>query len=309
MVDTKKSAENVYMIDDDLYSVPGTGSVFFLTEEKKALVDTGPASSAGVVLEGIRQIGFQPEDVDYLIITHIHLDHGGGAGTLLKEMPRAKVTAHYKGIKHLLDPSKLMSSAYQALGTIPFDRNGEVLAIAEERLMPVYDGDTLKLGDEQTLTFLETPGHAPHELCIYESRNRGIFVGDGVGHFIEGTDIMVPITPPPKFDQELYIQSLYRMMKLNAARIYFAHSGSSDQVMKRLEDAVRKLREREAIIKKADAEHRLDEAAERIIKHICAELEFLKKDRSPIYDYWANVDIPMSAHEHVRYYRNKNGLN
>ena len=308
MVDIKQSAKNVYMIDDDLYSVPGTGSVFFLTEEKKALVDTGPASSARVVLDGIRQIGFKPEEMDYLIITHIHLDHGGGAGTLLKEMPRAKVLAHYKGIKHLLDPSNLVSSAYQALGAIPADRNGEVLPIAEERLMPVRDGDTIKLSDEQILTFLETPGHAPHELCIFESRNRGIFVGDGVGHYIEGTDIMVPITPPPKFDQEQYIQSLHRMMKLNAARIYFAHSGSSDQVQRRLEDAVRELKDREAIIEKAAAENKLDEAAGRIIKHICAELEFLKKDKSTIFDYWASVDIPMSAREHVRYYRNKNGL-
>lgn len=308
MVDIKQSAKNVYIIDDDLYSVPGTGSVFFLTEEKKALVDTGPASSAEVVLEGIRQIGFKPEEMDYLIITHIHLDHGGGAGTLLKEMPRAKVVAHYKGIKHLMDPSRLVSSAHEALGAIPADRNGEVLTIAEERLMPIYDGDTIKLSDEQILTFLETPGHAPHELCIFESRNRGIFVGDGVGHHIEGTDIMVPITPPPKFDQELYIQSLYRMMNLNAARIYFAHSGSSDQVRRRLEDAVRELKDREAIIEKAAAENKLDEAAERIIEHICAELEFLKKDKGTILDYWASVDIPMSAHEHVRYYRNKNGL-
>ena len=88
MVDVDEVAENIYMIDDQLYSIPRSGSVYFLNEEKKALVDTGPTTSAKVVLDGIRQIGFSPGDVAYIIITHIHLDHGGGAGTLLKEMPQ-----------------------------------------------------------------------------------------------------------------------------------------------------------------------------------------------------------------------------
>ena len=90
-------AENVSMIDDQLYSVPQHGSVYLLNEEKKALIDSGPVTSARVVLDGIRESGVRPEDIDYLIVTHIHLDHGGGAGVLLKNMPKARVVVHHRG--------------------------------------------------------------------------------------------------------------------------------------------------------------------------------------------------------------------
>lgn len=89
MAHIKEVGKNVYLIDDELYSVPGSGSVYFLTEDKKALIDTGPATSAKVVLQGIRKLGFKVEDVDYIFLTHIHLDHSGGAGTLLREMTKA----------------------------------------------------------------------------------------------------------------------------------------------------------------------------------------------------------------------------
>jgi glyoxylase-like metal-dependent hydrolase (beta-lactamase superfamily II) len=308
MVDTRKVGEQVYLIDDGLYSIPGLGSVYLLTEGKKALIDTGPATSAQTVLEGIQQIGFKSKEVDYIIITHIHLDHSGGAGTLLKYMPRAKVLAHHKAIKHLIDPTRLISSAIEAQGTATMDRNGEVLPIEESKLVPVHDGDVLKLSDKQVLTLLEAPGHAPHELCILESRNRGIFVGDAVGHFVEGTDVMIPITPPPSFEMELFLRTLDRLMKLKAARIYFAHAGYSDQVQEKLEAAAAKLRQRNVVIANAISEKQIDKAAQKLVDHICAEIQFLKKNWRPLYDYWASVDIPMSAAEHLRYYRKKHGV-
>jgi glyoxylase-like metal-dependent hydrolase (beta-lactamase superfamily II) len=195
MVDVREVAQNVYSIDDELYHIPRSGSVYFLAEDKKTLIDTGPSTSAAVVLEGIRQIGFQPEEIDYLVITHIHLDHSGGAGTLLKAMPRARVTAHPRAIKHLFNPSRLIESVIAAQGPEAVVRNGEVLPVEGRRLTAAFDGDTLDLGQGQILTILDAPGHAPHEICILESRNRGIFVGDAVGHHLRGTEIMVPVTP------------------------------------------------------------------------------------------------------------------
>ena len=88
MVDTRKINDQIFLIDDNLYSIPGSGSIYLLAEEKKALIDCGPATSINTIMEGIRQIGFKSEEIDYIIITHIHLDHSGGAGTLLKYMPR-----------------------------------------------------------------------------------------------------------------------------------------------------------------------------------------------------------------------------
>jgi len=308
MTDIKEVGSLIFFIDDNLYSVPAAGTVYFIAENKKVLIDTGPATSLEAVLNGIRQTGFKPEEIDYIIITHIHLDHSGGVGTMLQHMPRAKVIAHHKAIKHLIDPSRLVNSAIEAQGREFVSGNGEVLPVPEPRLIPVNDGETLDLGNGQVLTFMSCPGHAPHELCIIESRNRGIFVGDAVGHYINGTDMMVPVTPPPSFDLEQYIATLERLKGLDADKIYFAHSGTSPQVQEKLDLAVRKLRDRDNIIAQAAAENNLEQAAERVIKHVSNELVWLREHLRPVYDYWTGVDIPMSAAEHVRYYKKKHGL-
>jgi glyoxylase-like metal-dependent hydrolase (beta-lactamase superfamily II) len=308
MIDIKEVGKRVFSLDDKLYSIPAAGSVYFLTENKKALIDTGPATSLEAVIKGIHQIGFQPEEIDYIIITHIHLDHSGGVGTLLQYTPRAKVIAHPRALRHLMDPSRLVASAIEAQGQDFVTTNGEVLPVPEHRLIPAIDGDTLDLGDGQILTFLHCPGHAPHELCILESRNRGTFVGDAVGHYLDGTNVMVPITPPPRFDLDLYIATLKRLMNLHMDRIYFAHSGTSNQVQAKLELAIQKLLDRDRIIAKATSENKLECAANMIVKHASAELEWVREHMKLVYDYWVGVDISMSATEHVRYYKKKHGL-
>jgi glyoxylase-like metal-dependent hydrolase (beta-lactamase superfamily II) len=308
MKNTREVAPNVYLIDDELYSIPGSGSVYFLAEERKALIDTGPATSANAVLNGIRQIGCKPEEIDYIVLTHIHLDHAGGAGTLLEKMPRARVVAHHRALKHLIDPSKLVVSALEAQGNGSEGRNGKVLPVVESRLVAAYDGDTIRLSKEQVLTLLEAPGHASHELVISENRNNGLFVGDAVGHQVEGTDVMIPVTPPPSFDLDLYFQTLYRLKDLNPSKMYFAHFGCSDQVQEKLEAAIGKLKERDSVIAAAFRENNPEKAVERLIEHIIAELEVIRGPMKQAYDYWAAVDIPMSAAEHVRYYRKKFGV-
>jgi glyoxylase-like metal-dependent hydrolase (beta-lactamase superfamily II) len=309
MANIKEVGKNIFSIDDNLYSIPAAGSVYFIAEEIKVIIDTGPATSLSTVLDGIRQIGFQPEEIDYIITTHIHLDHSGGAGTLLKYTPGVKVIAHQKAIKHLIDPSRLVNSAIEAQGREFVSGNGEVLPVPEHRLIAANDGDILDLGGEQILTLFNCPGHAPHELCIIESRNRGLFAGDAVGHYLDGTDVMVPVTPPPSFDLDLYISTLNRLLSLSISRIYFAHSGTSEQVKEKLELAKRKLFERERIIAKAAADSNLEYAAEMVIKHVSAELGWVRENKRQIYDYWTGVDIPMSAAEHVRYHIKKHGYN
>ncbi len=305
MANVAEVAENIYMIDDLLYSIPKSGSVYFLDEDKKALVDTGPTTSCEVVVEGIKQIRSKPEDVAYLIITHIHLDHGGGAGTLLKSMPKAQVVVHNRAVKHVIKPERLVSSVIEAQGEEAMIRNGEVVPVDEHRVKPAHDGDTITLSDRQLLTLLEAPGHAPHELCIHESRNNGIFVGDAVAHHVAGTDISVPVTPPPSFDLELYIDSLNKLMKLNASRLYFAHFGVSDKVEERIKLAINELKIRDEIIAKADRENSIDRAVEMVVEHARAVSQPIREEMKAVYDYWAEVDIPMSARGHVRYYRKK----
>jgi len=308
MAEVKEVGTNVFAIDDELYSIHGAGTVYFLTGEQKALVDCGPATSLKPVSDGIEHLGYDIRDLDYIIVTHIHLDHSGGVGTLLKLTPGAKVIAHQKAAKHLVDPSKLIISAIGAQGQSTVDRNGEVLPVPRERIMPVKDGDQIRLSSNQTLTVLETPGHAPHELCILESLNRGVFVGDAVGHYVEGTSIIAPITPPPSFDFELYLKSLKRLVELEPSRIYFAHAGCSDRAREKLEQAIRELEARNAVIENAVRSGRIDSVVEILTEHIRSRAREIEDGMKDLYEDWANNDFTMSAAEHVRYYRSKRGI-
>ncbi len=294
---------NIYRIDDLLYGVPDLGAVYLIIEERVALVDSGPATSSPAVREAIRMIGLSPDQIDYIVLTHIHLDHAGGAGLLAADFPRAKVLAHHNATRHLIDHSRLVASAEAAQGKEVMLRNGEMRPVPGERILPIHDGDKLELGQGQVLTLLETPGHAPHSVCIHESRNGGLFVGDSVGHIVEGTDAMVPITPPPAFNLDLYLQTLARLKTFDASRIYFSHAGVSTRVPEKLDTAARKLRERQAVIEAAFSAGRGESAAGLVVSHVCSELGYVRQNLPRVYDYWAEVDIPMSAAEHVRYYR------
>ena len=177
MVDVSRVAEDIYMIDEVLYSIPKMGSVYLIDEGKKVLIDAGPTTSAHIILDGIKEAGVRPEDIDYLIVTHIHLDHAGGAGFLLKYMPKARVIVHPRGAKHLVNPEKLVRSVIEHQGEEAMARDGEVVPIEEHRVQSAYGGDVIELSDKQALTFIYAPGHVPHEICLYESRNGGLFVG------------------------------------------------------------------------------------------------------------------------------------
>ncbi len=308
MVDITEVAENIYMIDDQLYSIPKFGSVYLLNEEKKALIESGPSTSANVVLDGIRKVGVRTEDIAYIIVTHIHLDHAGGAGVLLKDMPQAQVVVHHKGARHLINPAKLVSGTIQTQGEEAMMRSGEVVPIEEHQMQVIHDGGTIKLSDKQTLKIIDAPGHCSHQLCIYESRNGGVFVGDAVGNYIAGNEILIPITPPPSFDLELYINTLKRLMELNATTIYFSHFGASNKVQENLQLAIDKLQIRNDIVIKAIQEGRLDSAAEGIIAQACAELEPIKKKMKSLYEYWTASSIPVSAAGYIAYYKKSMGL-
>jgi len=303
MVDINEVAENVYMIDNQLYSIPKFGSVYLINEEKKALIDCGPTTSANVVLDGIRKVGVKTEDIAYIIVTHIHLDHAGGAWALLKDMPQAQVVVHRKGARHLVNPAELVSSVIQTMGEEAMKKNGEVVPIEEHRVQVIPDGDTIRLSDRQVLKIIDAPGHCSHELCVYESRNGGLFVGDAVGNYVAENKILVPITPPPSFDFELYINTLRNLMTLNATTIYLSHFGISNEVQENLQLAIDKLQVRNDIVIKAIKEDRFDNAAEEITAHLCAELEPIKKKMESLYRYWTSSSIPMSAAGHVEYYK------
>ena len=303
-VDVSEVAGNIYMIDAQLCSIAKLGSVYLLNEEKKALVDSGPSSSASVVLDGIRQVGVRPEDINYIIVSHIHLDHGGGAGVLLKHMPQAQVVVHHKGAKHLMAPAELLDSSIEALGAEIIAQQGEVVPIEPHRLKLVHDNDTIRLSEKQVLDFIDAPGHAPHELCIYERRNGGLFVGDALGLNLAGGRVLLQCHPPPSFNPQVCISTIERLKGLNATSVYFAHFGAANKVQETLQLAIDKLRSYHTLMAKAVEDNTLDKAAEAISAQIRAEIEPVKRLPS-LYEFVDNVIVTPCIAGLLHYYRNR----
>lgn len=303
MVDISEVAENIYLIDNQLYSVPRWGGIYLINEEKKALIDSGPTSSASNVLEGIKSAGVRPEDIDYLIVTHIHLDHAGGAGVLIRNMPRAQLLVHHRGFKHMVNPEKLVSSVIEVQGKEATERNGEVAPVEAERVKPVYDADTLRLGERQLLQFIDAPGHAPHAICIYESRNSGVFTGDTAGIYIAENEILVPNTVPPSFDAGLYINTIQKLMELKATKLYFAHFGVSSKVQELLRLNIDKLQAWDDMVSEAIKENDFDGVVSRMIAQRYAEIEPVKGKES-LYKQLAGI-VDLGAAGYIKYRQEK----
>ena len=176
------------------------------------------------MLEAIRAFGLKPADIDALVVSHIHLDHAGGAGFLLQDMPRATVYVHERGHKHLVDPTKLVASAREVLGPEEAELFGTMRPIPADRLVAVKDGDRLELGKHE-LVFLDSPGHAPHELTILDERNRCLYTGDAAGLYFPGDEILMPIAPAPAFDLEKNLRTFERLLTLKPRALLFSHYG------------------------------------------------------------------------------------
>jgi glyoxylase-like metal-dependent hydrolase (beta-lactamase superfamily II) len=213
-----------HIVDVRMFHQESFGAVYLVDDDRKAIIETGTSWDAGRILEAIKGFGLKGEDIDAVVVSHIHLDHAGGAGFLLPEMPRAKVYVHERGFKHLVDPTKLVASARDALGPTEADMFGTMRPIPSDRLVSVKDQDRLDLG-KHSLVFLDSPGHAPHELTILDERNRCVYTGDAAGLYFPGDEVLMPIAPAPSFDLEKNLETLRRLLALEPKALLFSHYG------------------------------------------------------------------------------------
>jgi glyoxylase-like metal-dependent hydrolase (beta-lactamase superfamily II) len=220
--------------DVGMFRQEGFGAIYLLDDDRKAIIETGTSWDAGRILEALRTFGLNPVDIDALIVSHIHLDHAGGAGFLLPQMPRAKVYVHERGFKHLVDPTRLVVSAREALGPAEAEMFGTMRPIPSDRLVSVKDRDRLELG-KHSLVFLDSPGHAPHELTILDESNRCVYTGDAAGLYFPGDEILMPIAPAPAFDLEKNLDTLRRLMALEPRALLFSHYGPHQNPRKAIE--------------------------------------------------------------------------
>lgn len=163
-------------------------------DDKTALVEVGFSVQIPDILEAVDKLGYDIGKLSYIIPTHVHPDHAGGAGLLAQQLPQAKVVAHSRAAKVLADPSileRLMQGFKQLFGDDAQERFGEMLPIAEERFVLVEDGESISLG-ERGLRVIHTPGHDPNHLCFLDTKSRGLFCGDALGAYFSNIEARLP---------------------------------------------------------------------------------------------------------------------
>jgi glyoxylase-like metal-dependent hydrolase (beta-lactamase superfamily II) len=229
---TKQIGKNLYLIDLETGGYKSfIGSYVIKTAKKVVLIEVGPTSSVPSLVSGLAELKVNLDDVDTVVITHIHLDHGGGTGTLLEHLPNAKVLVHPRGIPHIVDPEKLWSSSQSVLGFVS-DLFGKPEPVPQDRVISMTEG-TIDLGDGGELRVLETLGHASHNLSFHESFNNGVFPGDAAGTYFPEFNLASPTTPPP-FYLESSIASLDKLISCRPLALYYSHFGKADDAVRRL---------------------------------------------------------------------------
>ncbi|MEM3602608.1 MAG: MBL fold metallo-hydrolase, partial [Candidatus Bathyarchaeia archaeon] len=222
-MDVSKIDEHVYEIDVEAAGVRGFVASYVLKGEKIAIVETGPTSSIPKLVKGLRSLRVKAEEVEYVAVSHIHLDHGGGVGTLIKHLPKAKVLVHQKGAPHLASPERLWQQSKATLGRLA-EFYGEPEPVPWERIVEAYEGMSIELDGDFKISVLETPGHASHHLSFYEPLGRRIFTGDAAGMYLKNLEVVFPTTPPP-FRLDLALASLERLSGLKPKALFYTHYG------------------------------------------------------------------------------------
>ena len=160
-------------------------TVYLVVDDQMALIEVGSSVQIPVILDAVSRLGYDIKELSYIIPTHVHSDHAGGAGHLAQQLPRARVVAHPRAARLLADQSiidRMLQSRRAVFGDDADERFGGMLAIAEERFVLVEDGADLDLGERQ-LKAIHTPGHDPNHLCFMDSKTRGLFCGDALGGY------------------------------------------------------------------------------------------------------------------------------
>ena len=230
-----KLAFDIYCIDIDYIRPRLACSYLIINQGKAAFIDCGTTHSVSRLLSTLDQAGLTSADVEYVIPTHIHLDHAGGAGKLMNLLANATLVVHPRGARHMIDPQRLVSSAQQVYGIERFAQlYGDIEPIEEHRVYIAEDGDIINLNGRH-LEIAYTPGHARHHFCIYDEVSQGWFTGDTFGlsypdiHINEG-NYLLPTTTPVQFELQPWLDSLNVLLNKHPQRMYLTHFGMLEDV-------------------------------------------------------------------------------
>jgi glyoxylase-like metal-dependent hydrolase (beta-lactamase superfamily II) len=229
----------ISLIDVETAGIENFIASYVLKGRQIAIVETGPASSIPNLLSGLGELDVKPEDVAYVAVSHIHLDHGGGVGTLIKHLPNAEVIVHQRGAPHLVNPVKLWDQSRMVLGTIA-DMYGKPEPVPREKVISAGDGMEFKVGNGVGLRVVETTGHASHHQSYYETSSRGVFPGDAAGIYMNRIDVIVPTTPAP-FRLDIALASIEKLISLKPEHLFYSHFGRADDSFTKLQTYAKQL--------------------------------------------------------------------
>lgn len=236
----------VYLIDTGFQRPRFDAAYLLVHEGRAAFLDTGTQLALPRHLAAVQALGLPPEAVEWIIPTHVHLDHAGAVGGLVQAYPRARVLVHPRGARHLADPSALRAGATAVYGEAEMLRSyGQVLPVPAERIVESHDEMLVHLGG-RPLRLIDTPGHARHHHCIWDERTRGWFTGDTFGlsyrEFDQGDQgeraWILPSVTPVQFEPEALFATLDRLLAADPACVYLTHFGRVQQIA-RLADVFR----------------------------------------------------------------------
>lgn len=260
-----KVEDNIYLIDAETAGMKGFIASYVLKGERVAMVETGPASSVPNLLSSLRYLKVKPDDVAYVAVSHIHLDHAGGVGTLLKHLPNAKAVVHPRGAPHLAHPEKLWEQSKLVLGKIT-ELYGEPEPVPENRLIAADDGMTFDLGKNVRLEVIETLGHSSHHQSYLETSSKSVFPGDAAGIYLNEIGVTVPTTPPP-LRLDLALKSIDKLADLKPACLLYSHFGKASDALEKLQAYKQQLRLWATIAKRGiDSKESLEVTSSRIVE-------------------------------------------
>jgi len=211
------------------------GAVLLESGGHYAILDPGPASTLETLRAQLLQRGLSISDLDAILLTHIHLDHAGATGTLLRENPNLRVFVHNKGAAHLVDPSKLLASAGRLWGDDLQRLFGETLGVPEQNIQILDGGETLSLGTRK-MDVIYTPGHASHHVTYLDEQDGVAFAGDTAGIRIANGPYIMPATPPPDIDLAVWERSFVAILDRRPSKLFVTHFGFAENPAKHITD-------------------------------------------------------------------------
>jgi len=275
-------AFDIICIDVDYMRPHLACSYLVIHQGRAAFIDCGTSLTVPRLLSVLQDCNLDVTDVDYVIPTHIHLDHAGGAGVLMQHFPHAKLVVHPKGARHLIDPQRLIDSVKQVYGNELYDSlYGEIIPVDKDRVIAADDNYCIDLNG-RSLLVADTPGHARHHFCLYDELSQGWFTGDTFGLSypeisIDSGRYLMPTTTPVQFEPDAWQLSIKRLLEKNPQRMYLTHFGMVENVQQLANKLSKDLTTYTdiALSQQTQSDDRVEQLIEKLNQHTLSELRDL----------------------------------